>query len=172
MAREGPFTRISAVVAVLALVVSYVIGSAQLSWWPFEKSAGEQQPREASVVAPSSVSLRPPDSARVSTLPSIVTSQQDPVQFVRGYYRMMPDAASGWQYIGPRLQLRTRESYVRFWAQFSAVEMLNTPVAEANYVTVRIALHYKDGRTPRVERHVLGIVSCDGHLCIDSDELG
>src|SRR5690348_7290068 len=145
MAREGPFTRIAAVTAVLTLVASCIIGAAQLSWWPFGDSAGGQPSRGTSVVASTSASFNPSDSSPVAPSPSVVAGQPGSVQFVRDYYRMMPDTA-GWQYIGPRLQLRTRESYDRFWAQFSAVEILSTPVAEGNYVTVRIALHYKDGR--------------------------
>jgi hypothetical protein len=169
VAREGPFTRISAIIAVFALVMSYVIGAAPLHWWPFDKRESAQQSKESLATAPMTGL---PDLPVTSSVPPSGAGREDPVQFVREYYRLMPDTAAGWEFIGPRLRLRTRESYDNFWAQFSAVEILSPPVVNGGYATVRIALYRKDGHAKKVERHVLGITSCGGHLCIDSDEVG
>jgi hypothetical protein len=96
---------------------------------------------------------------------------EDYVEFVAGYYRLMPDTSTGWAMIGPNLQTRGRASYDRFWSKFSGAEVLARPTVSGNTVTARILLRYRDGRPPVTETHVLGVMLRAGRLCIDSDSV-
>jgi hypothetical protein len=102
-----------------------------------------------------------------TTVPASTTDAR--IGFVLSYYALMPNTDVGWELIGPHLRLRTQESYERFWSQFQGVEVLGQPTVNGDYVTVTIALYYRDSRPKLTETHVLGIVQIDDQFKIDSD---
>jgi hypothetical protein len=58
----------------------------------------------------------------------------------------------------------------RFWGRYRGAEVLGHPSVRDSQVTVRIALHPRDGTAALVERHVLTVIRYDGGLRIDADE--
>ncbi|MEV4057562.1 hypothetical protein AB0J55_40700 [Amycolatopsis sp. NPDC049688] len=167
MSKEGLFTRIGAIAAVVALVPAYLAVAGDREWWPFPLSVpGVAQP-VASGASPAEAvrSTEPPRSAPAAD--GVASGLAD---FVVGYYRSMPDTAAGWALIGPNLRGRGRASYDRFWGRYSSVDVLAQPSVRDDQVTVRIALHPRDGSAAVVERHVLTVIRYDGGLRIDADE--
>jgi len=173
LSSEGPFTKTSVVIAVLALIVSYIIGAAQFGWPPFKYPlatttiTGQASPGVV-VVAPPVSGLQPRPEYSGPT--SETASAQNLADFVITYYRLMPDTAAGWPLIGPNLRTRGEASYNRFWGRFSSAEVLGAPSVDGAKVTVRIALHPRDGTTTLTERHLLTVVRYDGELRIDGDK--
>jgi hypothetical protein len=82
LSREGPYTKISAVAAVLALVLAYLLAAAPAHWPPFSPVPGAAQP------APPGTSHTEP--ARSAPAPN--DAEEDLV----GYYHSMPDTSAGW----------------------------------------------------------------------------
>lgn len=160
MSREGPYTKISAVAAVLALVLAYLLAAAPAHWWPFPPVAGQAQSAPGGAAA-----LAPPPVAERST-----STADELTAFVTRYYGLMPDTAAGWPLIGPNLHQRGRASYDRFWDRYSGADVLDPPSARDDQVTVRIALRPRDGGASIRERHVLTVIPYDGSLRIDADE--
>jgi hypothetical protein len=162
--KEGLFTRIGAIAAVVALVPAYLAVAGDKDWWPFPPPvAGVAQPA-ASGAAPGG----PGGPARSAPAPE--DSATELAGFVVGYYRSMPDTAAGWPLIGPNLRGRGRASYDRFWGRYRGAEVLAQPSVRDNQVSVRIALYPRDGGGAVVERHVLTVIHYDGGLRIDADE--
>jgi hypothetical protein len=171
---EGPYTKLGAIAAVVALVLGYLLSAAESHWWPFRAEEGLATPaHESRDEVPNSVAIEGNDATSTESTTSNqqqVPATDDPVEFVLSYYRLMPDTTIGWQYIGPDLRLRGRDSYERFWSRFDGVEVQGPPSVSNGFVSVRIVLYGADGSTT-TEHHVLGIVPCGEHLCIDSDQL-
>ncbi|MEU8638357.1 hypothetical protein AB0C38_39765 [Amycolatopsis sp. NPDC048633] len=152
--------------AVLALVLAYLLAAAPAHWWPFPTVAGQAQSAPGGTTA-----VFAPPVADYSTTPQTTTAvEEDLAGFVLGYYRSMPDTTAGWPLIGPNLHGRGRASYDRFWGRYGSAEVLDRPSVRDSQVTVRIALHPRDGTATLVERHVLTIIRYDGGLRIDADE--
>lgn len=119
---------------------------------------------------------RPPTPISTSSTNSPQTTptnmaHRDEVESVISYYNLMPNTSEGWDRLGPHLQLRTREDYEEFWSQISGVEILGQPEPRDHHVTIKIALHYRDGRKSRIEVHNLGLIKQGDRILIDSDEL-
>ncbi|GLY42161.1 hypothetical protein Amsp01_081840 [Amycolatopsis sp. NBRC 101858] len=160
MSKEGFYTRLGAVAAVIALVPAYLAVAGDQHWPPFPPVPGAAQP------APPGTSRTEP--ARSAPAPD--DAEEDLAGFVVGYYRSMPDTSAGWPLIGPNLRGRGRASYDRFWGRYRSAEVLDQPSVRDSQVTVRIALHPRDGTATLVERHVLTVIHYDGGLRIDADE--
>jgi hypothetical protein len=160
LSKEGLYTRLGAIAAVVALVPAYLAVAGDQYWWPFPPLAGQAQP------APPGTS--PAEPARSAPAPD--DAADNLAGFVIGYYRSMPDTAAGWPLIGPNLRGRGRASYDRYWGRYRSAEVLDQPSVRDSQVTVRIALHPRDGTAALVERHVLTVVRYDGGLRIDADE--
>jgi hypothetical protein len=164
--KEGLFTKISAVATVLGLVLAYLLAAAPAHWWPFPPVAGQAQ----SAPGGTGGGFAPPVVDHATPPRAAATGEEDLAGFVVGYYRSMPDTAAGWPLIGPDLQTRGRSSYDRFWSRYRSVDVLDQPSVRDSQVTVRIALHPRDGGTAPAERHVLTVIHYDGGLRIDADE--
>jgi hypothetical protein len=160
LSKEGLFTRLGAIAAVVALVPAYLAVAGDQHWPPFSPVPGAAQP------APSATSPAEP----VRSAPAPDDAVDDLAGFVVGYYRSMPDTTAGWPLIGPNLRDRGHASYDRFWGRYRSVEVLDPPSVRDSQVTVRIALHPRDGTATLIERHVLTVLRYDGGLRIDADE--
>ena len=172
MSREGPFTKASVLLAVVALIVSYLLGAQQVHWWPFEPDAPGDGSGQSSPGGSPVVSSPPRTTARTeyTDSQSKANSATELAEFVIGYYRLMPDTSAGWPLIGPNLRTKGEASYVRFWGRFSGAEVLDPPTVDEPRVTVRIALRPRDGTKTLIERHLLTVAHYDGELRIDGDK--
>ncbi len=174
MSREGVHTKVSTYVGILALLVAYLVPAFQEDWWPFHKPDREVANSREQVVEPQGDDTTEPNVEESSALPPSpsqeVSEPERLTDFVVDYYSLMPDTTAGWKFIGPNLRLRGRDSYERFWSKFNSVEVQGSPTANGDFVTVRIVLYYESGEKA-VEDHILGVVSCGDHLCIDSDRV-
>ncbi|MEU0792800.1 hypothetical protein ABZ342_22230 [Amycolatopsis sp. NPDC005961] len=162
MSKEGFYTRLGAIAAVVALVPAYLAIAGDRHWPPFSAVPG--------VAQPASPGTSVTESARPAPAPAPDDAATDLAGFVTGYYRSMPDTEAGWPLIGPNLRGRGRASYDRFWGRYSSAEVLGAPSVRDSQVTVRIALHPRDGSAQLIERHVLTVIRYDGGLRIDADE--
>jgi len=161
LSKEGCFTRLGAIAAVVALVPAYLAVAGDKDWWPFP-------PPVAGVARPAPPFTSPAEPARSAPVQDDAAAGL--ADFVIDYYRSMPDTTAGWPLIGPNLRGRGRASYDRFWGRYSGAEVLDQPSVRDSQVSVRIALHPRDGTATLVERHVLTVIRYDGGLRIDADE--
>ncbi|GAB3142193.1 hypothetical protein GCM10027258_26540 [Amycolatopsis stemonae] len=157
MPKEGPYTKISAVAAVLALVLGYLGAAASVHWWPFAEAHPAGGGTSAAFASPVTNHATPSET-------------EDLAGFVTGYYHLLPDTNAGWALVGPDLRQRGRAGYDRFWGGYTGVDVLEPPWVRDRQVTVRLALHPRAGTGTQVERHVLTVIRYDGGLRIDADE--
>lgn len=141
-----------------------------------ESGSGDDDTTTSTTTAPTTTT-----STTTSTTSSTTTTTTTPagpptpervVQFVSGYYGMLPgNAAAAWSQLSPAYQAQTGYSdYLNFWSGISAVTVHSVTPNGDTGATVSMTYTLKDGSTSTESRWIQ-VVSDNGRLLIANSGL-
>ncbi|WP_367129317.1 serine/threonine-protein kinase [Saccharothrix sp. HUAS TT1] len=131
------------------------------------------------VVAAILLSNRTPDTDTTASPTTTTTTTTAPTpspqqlqQTVTDYYALLPDDTDrAWTRFGPGLQAQGRKQYDEFWERVKELRV-STPPQATGPDAVTVGIEYEAEERGRVrETHRLRLITRDGALLIDSDEL-
>ncbi len=142
---------------------------------PDGSGTGESSSDDATTTAPTTTTTTATPSTTTSsatTTPSGPPTPERVVQFVSGYYGMLPgNAAAAWSQLAPAYQAQTGYSdYLNFWSGISAVTVHSVTPNGDTGATVSLTYTLKDGSTSTESRWIQ-VASDNGRLLIANSGL-
>jgi serine/threonine protein kinase len=113
-----------------------------------------------------------PPEAEITDPPADPLSAENVQAFLTDYHRqVVQDPAAAWELTGPTLRSAiSRDNYIRYWNQFSAVNLSDVQAADGQTrVTGRLEWVYPGGRSESATRLFTLLVRDDGQLILDSE---
>ncbi|WP_280478825.1 serine/threonine-protein kinase [Nocardia cyriacigeorgica] len=141
-----------------------------------ESDSGDDAPTTSTTTAPTTTAptttSTTPSSSTTTTTPAGPPTPERVVQFVSGYYGMLPgNAAAAWSQLSPAYQAQTGYSdYLNFWSGISAVTVHSVTPNGDTGATVSMTYTLKDGSTSTESRWIQ-VVSDNGRLLIANSGL-